>query len=476
MRDDCPVCRAEGFTAHTRLNVSANNKTIIATLTLVTSDLLAPGEASLSENAFARLGAEDGDTVSLAYAKPVDSLAEIRGRIYGKTIGPAGFEKILTDIVSDRYSDIYLSAFITACAARPLETEEIISLTSGMVNTGERVHWPQPLIVDKHCVGGLPGNRTTPIVVSIAAACGLTIPKTSSRAITSPAGTADMMETLAPVELDVKAMRRVVDKEGGCVIWGGAVDLSPADDILIRVERALDLDSEGQLIASVLSKKIAAGSNCIVIDIPIGETAKIRNQTQAASLARNMERVAEHFGIKLNIIMSDGSQPIGRGIGPALEAFDVLAVLGGETNAPEDLRAHALTLAGALLELSGRTLPNKGREMALKTLESGEALAKFQAICEAQGGMREPPKARFKHSIEAPKAGQVLAIDNRRLATAARLAGAPEAKAAGLEIHVKLGDEVEAGQPLFTLHGQARGELDYSLAFIAAHPPIIGIE
>ena len=148
-----------------------------------------------------------------------------------------------------------------------------------MVKTGKILTWPSDLIVDKHCVGGLPGNRTTLIVVPIVAAFGLMIPKTSSRAITSPAGTADTMEVFAPVNLDIKTMRKVVEQENGCIVWGGSVSLSPADDLLIRIERPMDLDSEGQLVASILSKKIAAGSNHLVIDIPIGSTAKIRTCT-----------------------------------------------------------------------------------------------------------------------------------------------------------------------------------------------------
>ncbi len=215
-------------------------------------------------------------------------------------------------------------------------------------------------MVDKHSVGGLPGNRTTPIVVSIVTSCGLTMPKTSSRAITSPAGTADTMETLAPVALDLATMRRVVEQEGGCIAWGGAVRLSPADDILISVERALDLDSEGQLIASVLSKKIAAGSSHVVLDIPVGPTAKVRNAEDAHRIAQGLVEVAEAFGLKAKPVFTDGTQPVGRGIGPALEARDVLAVLDNAAHAPHDLRERAVLLAATLLELAGKAPEGTG--------------------------------------------------------------------------------------------------------------------
>lgn len=344
-----------------------------------------------------------------------------------------------------------------------------------MTQAGDQLSWPMRPIADKHCVGGLPGNRTTPIVVAIAAACGLVMPKTSSRAITSPAGTADTMETLAPVDLDIPAMRRVVEREGGCVVWGGAVRLSPADDTLIRVERALDLDSEGQLVASVLSKKVAAGSSHLVLDLPVGPTAKVRSASAAAALSQNLTAVAEAFGLETRIVTTDGSQPVGRGIGPALEARDILAVLQGRSEAPPDLRQRAIALAGALLELAGSASPGKGEEIATRALLDGAAWTKFQRICEAQGGMRVPPVASYREPVLASRAGRIAAIDNRRLAKVAKLAGAPDDKAAGVELHVALGAAVAAGEPLYTVHSEAPGELTYSLDYVAANRDIIAV-
>lgn len=475
MRRECHVCRAEGFTAHTRVQVSAGARNIIAVLNLVEGGMIGEGEAALSVNAWSALDVSEGDLATIAYSPPIDSMAHVRAKIYGRRLAPGEIMDILSDVVSQQYSDIHLSSFITACAALPLNTDEISALTSAMVETGKRLTWSYDVVADKHCVGGLPGNRTTPIVVAITAACGLVIPKTSSRAITSPAGTADTMETLAPVNLDLESVRRVVDMEGGCVVWGGAVELSPADDILIRVERALDLDSEGQLIASVLSKKIAAGSSHLVIDIPVGDTAKIRGEAEAASLSRAICEVAHRFGLHVRVVSSDGSQPVGRGIGPALEAHDVLGVLQGTPDAPADLRDRAVRLAGALLELAGKAAEDDGEAMAMRTLASGHAWRKFQAICEAQGGMRTPPTARYRRTVAAGHGGTVTKMDNRRIARAARLAGAPDAKAAGMELHVRLGDRVDAGQPLFTMHSEAGGELDYAMDFIARHSPIVSI-
>jgi thymidine phosphorylase len=345
-----------------------------------------------------------------------------------------------------------------------------------MVANGERLYWGHAPIVDKHCVGGLPGNRTSMIVVPIVAACGLTIPKTSSRSITSPAGTADAMETVAPVDLDLAVMRRVVEREGACIAWGGRVRLAPADDVIISVERPLDFDSPMQLVASVLSKKVAAGSTHVVIDVPIGPTAKVRSAEDAASLEALFGSVAEALDITVHAVQTDGRQPVGCGIGPALEARDVLAVLRGEAGAPSDLRDRALLLAGEVLELGDAAAKGTGLAKARATLEHGDALRKFEAICEAQGGMHEPPHAAFTDVIAATRVGRIATIDNRRLARVAKLAGAPRAPASGLEIHVELGDVVRRDQPLVTLHAETRGELEYAKRYLAANPDIIALD
>jgi thymidine phosphorylase len=476
LHKNCQVCRSEGFESHARVMISHNDRSIMADLYQVTSDMVGEGEAGLSDLAWQRLNLHDGDEVTISHPPSIESLSSVRGKVYGRRLDEAALANIVRDIAQGRYSNIELSAFITACAARPLDHREICSLTRAMVEVGDRIAWDKTPIVDKHSVGGLPGNRTTPILVAVVAACGLTIPKTSSRAITSPAGTADTMETLAPVELDLIQMRRVVEREGGCIVWGGAVRLSPTDDILIRVERLLDLDSEGQLVASILSKKVAAGATHLVLDMPVGKTAKVRTREAARALAQSLEAVGQQFGLTTRVIETDGSQPVGRCIGPALEARDVLAVLQGKPDAPADLKDRSLLLAASLLEIGGAARTGEGAALAAQTLESGAAWAKFQRICDAQGGMRIPPVAPHRHTIVAGRAGTVTAIDNRRLAKLAKLAGAPEDKAAGLELHVRLATPVDKGQPLYTVHAQAPGELHYALHYARANPDIIRLE
>jgi thymidine phosphorylase len=283
------------------------------------------------------------------------------------------------------------------------------------------------------------------------------------------------METLAPVDLDLATMRRVVEREGGCVVSGGAMRLSPCDDVLIRVERALDLDSDAQLVASVLSKKVAAGSSHVVIDIPVGPTAKVRTGQAGERLARLLEHVGREVGLHVRTVLTDGLQPVGRGIGPALEARDVVAVTRNDRDAPEDLRTRAILLAGETLELAGACAIGDGTTRARAILDEGLAWRKLQAICDAQGGMRTPPVAPHQVAVTARTGGVVTGFDNRRLARTAKLAGAPSAAAAGVDLHVRIGSTVGKGQPLFTLHADTPGELTYAQEYLAAHPEIVVI-
>jgi thymidine phosphorylase len=470
-----PVSRAEGFEAHNRVLLRAGSREVIATLFLVSDGFLNDDVAGLSEAAWERLRLAPGDRVAITHLRPVESMSLVRSRIYGHELAENSLHAIIADISQGRYSNLEIGAFLTACAANPLRTNEVRGLTRAMVDVGERLAWNTDIVADKHSVGGLPGNRTTLIVVPIMAALGFTMPKTSSRAITSPAGTADTMEVLAPVRLSIADIHRVVEREGGCIVWGGAVRLSPADDMLIRVERALDIDTEGQMIASVLSKKIAAGATHLLLDMPVGPTAKVRDAAAAKALTEGLLDVAAAFGIRAAVVTGAGDQPIGRGIGPALEARDVLAVLRNEPGAPASLRERALALAGALIDLCGGAAEGQGVALARGVLADGRAWAKMQRICLAQGAMCEPPIAPYRQPVTAAKAGRLSAIDNRRLAKLAKLAGAPEAKAAGVDLHVRLGDTIAAGMPLCTLHAEAPGELDYALEYAAANETMFEI-
>ncbi|WP_064609182.1 thymidine phosphorylase family protein [Photobacterium sp. J15] len=466
MRNDCHICRAEGFTANSRVTIELRGRQLIATLNVVEQYVLPRNHIGFSKVAAERLGIAYGDSIRVKHGPVLLSLSALRKKIYGNELNEAEIRAIIGDISTNRYSDIEIASFLSACAGHRLSAPEIIFLTRAMVNCGEKLSWPgHEKVFDKHCIGGLPGNRTTPLVVAIVSAAGLIIPKTSSRSITSPAGTADAMETLTRIELGLDEIQKVISHTGACLVWGGAVNLSPVDEVLIRVERALDLDGEGQLIASVLSKKIAAGSTHVLIDIPVGETAKIRTQADAERLAALFTEVGSALGLAVRCVISDGTKPVGSGIGPAEEMRDVLAVLQNKRSAPKDLRQRALFLAAQLLDFARGKGIDEALSLATSLLSSGRAWQQFQHIIDVQGERKELPMAKHQDIQYALQSGIVYDIDNRRLSRLAKLAGAPGEASAGLRLHVNVGNKVDQGQPLFTLFTASLGERDYALSY-----------
>lgn len=462
-----PALRAEVFRAFSRVELRNNGRMILATLIMTDDDrMVGRDEIGLAEPAFRRFEAPEGALALVTPARPPESLDYVRQKIAGKALDPAQVTAIIQDIAHYRYSDMEIAAFLIGSASF-LTTDELLALTGAMSGVGTKLTWNGKAIVDKHCIGGIPGNRTSMIVVPIVAAHGLTIPKTSSRAITSPAGTADTMAVLARVELSVDEMKAVVAKCNGCLVWGGRVNLSPADDILISVERPLSIDTREQMVASIISKKLAAGSTHLLLDIPVGEGAKVSNATEAMRLRKLFEHVGDHFGIKVDVITTDGSQPIGRGIGPVLEARDVMAVLANDPSAPQDLKEKSIYLAGLLLENDPELRGGRGVDRARELLESGAALAKMNQIIEAQGAVKAPPTlGTLVHEVKSRAAGTIQRIDCLRVNRLARIAGAPVDAGAGIDLLHRKGDRVREGDVLYRIHACERS--GYELATEAA--------
>jgi thymidine phosphorylase len=463
----CPLYQTEGFRALSKLEIRADGQTILATLNIVEDDqLLSPSELGLSTTAFAQLGLKEGTAVSVRQPPPVHSMKAVRAKIAGERLSQAEYNAICQDIVAHRYAKEELAAFLVSSAQSGMDREEVLFLTRAMTDTGKHINWDEPMVVDKHCIGGIPGNRTTMIVTPIVAAYGLLMPKTSSRAITSPAGTADTMEVLAEVNLTIETLRHIVHQERACLAWGGTANLAPVDDILISVERPLSLDSQGQMIASILSKKLAAGATHLLLDIPVGPHAKVTNMRDAIQLRKLFEYVALHTGLQIEVIITDGSQPIGKGIGPALEARDVMQVLANDSRAPADLREKSLQLAGRILEFHPDVRGGSGYHLARDILESGRALDKMNRIIERQGKKEAIDVAELVISVKSNHSGIIKSIDNLIIARIAHMAGAPLNAGAGIDLNRKLGDKVRKGETLYQVYTSFQANWDFVQQFI----------
>ncbi len=464
MHRDCLLYRVEGFQALTKIVITANHHQIYAVLNVVDDEnIVQKDELGLSEQAFRQLELNEGSPVRVAQAEKPYSMEAVRRKISGERLSLEDFQQITNDITSHRYSRMEMSAFLVATGLNNLDREEVLHLTRAMTESGTKLDWKDTLVVDKHCIGGIPGNRTSMLVTPIVAAHGMLMPKTSSRAITSPAGTADTMEVLAKVELSPGELHDIVRSHRACLAWGGTAHLAPADDILISVERPLGIDSQGQMVASILSKKLAAGSTHLLIDIPVGPTAKVRHMREAQQLRKLFEYTGDRLGIHLEVIITDGSEPIGQGIGPVLEARDVMQVLRNDPEAPADLRQKSLRLAGRLLEFDPDVRGGYGYTIARDILDSGRALKKMESIIEAQGPRPQPVKlGKLQFAVSAKRSGVITSIDNYLIARLASHAGAPIDKGAGVDILKKLGDPVESGEPLYRVYAEYNSDFRFA--------------
>ncbi|MBS1266460.1 MAG: AMP phosphorylase [Candidatus Woesearchaeota archaeon] len=427
------------------------------------SNFIPKGSIGLMEEVLSALNVKDGDNVRLEFEKTPKSVGFIKKKLDGNEISKNEIFEIVEDVVENRLSTIEMTYFVAGCYNHGLSLKESINLTKAMVETGDKFNINRKQIVDKHCIGGVPGNRTTMVVVPILAAGGLTVPKTSSRSITSPAGTADTMEVLSNVSLTVDKMTKVVEKTNACIIWGGAYNLAAADDKLIRLRHSLSLDPIGMVLASVLAKKLAVGATHVLIDIPYGKGAKVTDKKQANKYKDLFEKIGSKLGMKVRVLLTDGTHPIGNGIGAVLEARDVMWVLEQDKRAPCDLREKSLELAGEIFEMVGRAFKGQGKRLARFILNSGMAHNAMKEIIKAQGQKNPDLLAgKYSYHVKSKVNGKVKHIDNKIIAKIARVAGSPVDKAAGIYIHKHVGSWVRKDDPLYTIYANSKQKLNFA--------------
>jgi len=465
-----------GLRIHDRVKIINSRGDNISALVDITDTVVKEGEIGVFVELWKELKLKDEDRVKIVPTSRPASVDLIKKKIFGDNWTQDEINTIVEDIGSGNISDIELTAYATAVQINGMNIDEIYWLTLAMVRTGETVTWETSPILDVHSIGGVPGNKYAPITVSIVAANGLTIPKTSSRAISSAAGTADFMEVVCNVTYDAQSIKRIAQKVGGSLVWGGGMNLAPVDDLIIKVEYPLSLDPHGQVLASVMAKKKSIGAEYCVIDIPIGEGTKVGSVEHARNLARDFIILGDRIGVKTRCAITYGGQPVGRAVGPALEIKEALSVLEGAEK-PSSLIEKSLSLAGILLELGGAALPGKGMDLAKKTLKSGKALEKFREIVGAQGGnpnikSSDIKTGKYTCDLPSPKCGYIEAISNREIIKIARAAGAPRDKGAGLVLKFKKGERAEEGEALLTIYAENSRKLDDAKTLASKLQPV----
>lgn len=450
-----------------RVMVRKGKKFCIAVLNIGESEkAVKRGWIALFEEVLDELNAKHGDTVEFSLAKKPNSVNLIKKKLEGEELTYDETLEIVQDITQDKLTSIELTSYVVANYARGMSQKEIVDLTNAMVATGNKVNFKGEMIVDLHSIGGVPGNRITMVVVPIILAAGLKMPKTSSRAITSPAGTADTMEVFCPVSASIEKMKKMVDEVGGFILWGGAVNLAPADDKIIKVEHPLNIDAEGQMLASIIAKKASVGITHLIMEIPMGAGAKVKTEKEAIHLRNHFEHLGVELGINICVMMTNGSEPIGNGIGPILEAIDVLKVLKNE-NGPKDLREKSICFAGALLEHCGKSKKGEGCAFATGLLDNGSAYKKFVDMIIAQGGktpdLKKLKLSKTKKDVLSERSGKIIAIDNFKISKIARLAGAPKDAEAGIYLYKHIGDKIKKGEKLYTIYSKGKESMKYAV-------------
>ncbi|MDD5182067.1 MAG: AMP phosphorylase [Candidatus Nanoarchaeia archaeon] len=456
---------------------TAHNKKIVAAID-TSEEMIAPSEIGLFEEVWKKIDTKDGDIVEVEpIGKPI-SIKFIRKKMDKEELVHDEINQIIQDLVEDKLTDVEMAAFVSACYMNGLSLSETEHLTRAIVDSGGRLNIKKKPILDKHCIGGVPGNRTTMVLVPIITSLGLTMPKTSSRAITSPAGTADTMEALCNVNFSIKELEEIVNRVNGCIVWGGAINLAAADDKLIKIRHPLSLDPEGMMMASILAKKIAVGATHIIFDLPIGEDAKVHYLGEARHLEREFKNLADKFKLNIKTVVTDGNEPIGRGIGPNLEARDVLWLLKGDKKSPMDLREKGIFLAGELLELAGKAPSGTGRQIAEKQLKSGAAYKQMQKIIEAQGGNPnikpdDIPVGEYTIDYDAERYGTINVLSNTAISKIARTAGAPADKEAGIYLYKRYGEKVKQGEKIFTVYSKSERNIERVVQIIKELNPVV---
>lgn len=453
-----------------RIRIIKNSHKIIAVVDTAVG-MLREDEIVVSTEISEDLDLKEGDIVRIQPAPIPESIPMIYKKLKCAPLNYKEIKEIMSDIVDNALTESEIAYFISAIYRCGMSMQETKDMILAIVNTGKTLNLHKKLIADKHSVGGIPG-RTTPIVVSICASAGLTMPKTSSRAITSASGTADALEVICKVDFNLKEIKKIIAKTNACLVWGGSLGLAPADDKIIQVERLLNLDPEAQLLASIMSKKIAVGSKYILIEIPYGKRAKV-NEKQAIAIKEKFLELAKDFNVHLECILLKTAQPLGNGIGPALEIKDVIKVLERKSSCFM-LEKRAVILAGKLLEMTEKAKKDEGEKLAQEILDSGKALAKFKQIIKAQkGNINHIPEAKFKHDILAKKSGEVSDIEIKELNSLARILGCPVDKSSGMYLHKHLKEQVKKHEKVLTLYSETKQQILEGIKFYKVNKPIL---
>ena len=379
----------------------------------------------------------------------------------GNILSASEYKAIINDIAAHRYSNMDIAAFLIASGSF-MSAPETLSLTDALV--GDKVfNWDnENMVVDHHCLGGVPGNKTDIIITAIVAAYGLPIMKTASRSVTSCAGVADTFGVLANVDIDEQKIRQLISESRGAIVDYNKLPLVSACKLISAVERSIGVSQQQHIVSEILAMKLAAGVTHMVLDIPVGPTARVKSTAEAVQIRKLVEYVGDMLSLQVDVVITDGSEPIGNGVGAVLEARDVMKVLRNRDDAPQDLKEKSLFLAGRILEFDPKLRGGQGYHVAKEILTSGRALEAINHIIYTQGKAPQARLGNLTREITSRQSGTIRSIDNRRITQIGRLSGANQYAGSGLDLLKKAGEKVEVGEALYIIH--STNSNDFALA------------
>ncbi|MDD3474486.1 MAG: thymidine phosphorylase [Candidatus Dojkabacteria bacterium] len=436
---------------------------------ILTDTKVKEGEIGLYEELVDERFAPVNRRIFLDIPKPTKSLDAIRRKMEGGKLTEEDLQSIMEDIGNRKLRETEVAFFVSTFFNPGFTEDEIYWMTKAMANSGRTLNFKDikgngDVVVDKHSIGGTAGKGVTPILVSILAASDLVCPNTSTRAITSPAGTSDILEVVMPVAIQEKQVYEVVKETGACLIWGGSLYLAPADDEIINVERSLRIQEFQKVLVSIVAKKLAMGTTYVLIDLPYGKNTKLDRPDDLEFLEREFKKLFSKVGINCFTIRRQIKGPEGNGVGPALEIREALRILEQSDNRSISLEETVLDMAEILLEESGRAKKGDGRKLAEQVLQEKKALDKFWEIAKAQGQDKilssdDIEIGKFSSEIKSVKEGKIVSINTRGIVDIARALGTPKIKEAGIYLNKNVGDTVKKGEVIATMYSETESRL-----------------
>ena len=466
LHKDCNAYKLDDIKNLTKVEVHGGSAPLFAFLEIVNDpDFVSPDELGLNTEAFTALNLPEGANVNISLAGFPPSLSSVQRKVAGNILSSSEYSSIIRDITDKRYSNMDISSFLVASGSF-MTASEVLSLTEALVGD-DVIRWDdENIVVDHHCLGGVPGNKTDIIITAIVAAYGLPIPKTASRSLTSCAGVADTFSVLANVDISEDKLPQLIKEHRGAIADYNTLPIAPASKIIASVERAIGITQQQHIVAEILAIKLATGITHLVLDIPVGSTSRIKSTNEAMRIRKLVEYIGDMLSIEIDAVITDGSEPIGNGIGAVLEARDVMKILRNKEDAPQDLLEKSLFLAGRILEFDPKLRGGQGYHVAKEILTSGRALETLSRIIYAQGKAPQAQLGHLTRDIISAKSGVVESIDNKRINKIGILAGASQYPGAGLDLLKKVGDVVESGEPLYRIHSVTSSDFAFANSFV----------